>query len=161
MYALRSTWCALRLAASAAGLLTLAVLAGPAAAQSSTAFDINVEANTGETRVVNYTGITRICRRDDIDVYDPNDPERLLPRCVETQSPCTVSVVRGERGITEYKNPGDRNRELNWYFDWFDDQSNLLVDFQVDTEGCGDTSLPDPTYIPSPTPPKPKPVSPG
>ena len=158
MFALRF---ALRSTGFAAGLLALSVLGGQAEAQpAGTAFDINVEASTGETRVVNYTGITRICRRDDADAYDPNDPERLLPRCVDTQSPCGVSVVRQEKGIQEYKNPGDRNRELNWYFDWVDDQSNLLADFQVDTTICGDTSLPDPTYIPS-TPSKPQPASDG
>jgi hypothetical protein len=160
MYALRSTRCVLRFAGVvAAGLLTLSAFAGQAVAQSSTAFDISVD-STGETRVVNYTGITRVCRRDDVDVYDPYDPQRLLPRCVDIESPCSLSVIALNRGIQEYDTPGERNRDLNWYFDWVDDQSNLLVDFQVDTTVCGDISLPDPTYIPASGPP-PKPASPG
>lgn len=108
-----------------------------------TEFDVNVEAETGITRVANFTGTTRICRRGN-EIADPNDPERHLPRCVETSNPCGVSVVRPERAIHEYRDQRDRNRELAWYFRYVRDQSGLLSDFRVSTERCGDLSLPEP-----------------
>ena len=68
-----------------------------------TEFDVDVEAGTGATRVVNFLGVTRICRREEI--TDPNDPDRLLPRCIETSDPCGLSVVRTGRDFQHYDDP--------------------------------------------------------
>jgi hypothetical protein len=126
-----------------------------------TEFDVSVEQGTGVTRVANFSGTTRVCRRSDAEIVDPNDPERHLPRCIETSDPCGVSVVRPERGIHEFRDQRDRNRELAWYFQYVRDQSGLLSDFRVSTERCGDLSLPEP--LPSSTNydvTPPRPVSP-
>ena len=125
-----------------------------------TEFDVNVEATTGVTRVANFTGTTRICQRSDAEIVDPNDPERHLPRCIESSNPCGVSIVRPERGIYEYRDQRDRNRELAHYFRYVGDQTGLLSDFQVSTERCGDLSVPEPPRSDDSYPLPPKPVSP-
>lgn len=124
-----------------------------------TEFDVDVDP-MGTTRVVNFTGMTRICDRFPDDVAtDITDPERQFRGCVETHDPCGVSVVQKGRDIRRFTDIRDRNRELNWYFRYVRDQGNLLPDFQVSMAACGDRSPERIQFSPTPTPdiPPPKP----
>jgi len=97
-----------------------------------TEFDIAVE-QEGTTRVANYAGETRICRRQTGGVaLDPQDS------CVEVTEPCTLSVVRPTQGnVVSYSNADVefRNRQLKYYFPYVRSQSRLLTDFQRESIG--------------------------
>ena len=98
-----------------------------------TEFDIAVEGE-GTTRIANFEGMTRICRRDSNGVVP--DPQT---GCVEVKEPCSLSVIRPtEANVVQYSNKDVefRNRQLKYYFPYVRNQSGLLNDFQVDLKQC-------------------------
>jgi hypothetical protein len=121
-----------------------------------TEFDVAVEGPTGVTRVVNFDGIARICRRrPDGTVDDPRTG------CVELRDPCTLSIIRPKQQAVKYS--GDDNdfrvRQLRAYFPYVRSQDSLLNDFRVDAERClTGVALPsasEPPPGPGPEPPEP------
>ncbi len=112
-----------------------------------TEFDISVE-REGTTRVANFEGMTRICRRQ------TNGGVRLED-CVEVEEPCSLSVVRpAEPDVVRYSNDDVefRNRQLKYYFPYVRNQSNLFEDFQVDLDQChlAETVVPGGGSVPAP-----------
>ncbi len=125
-----------------------------------TEFDVDVD-TMGTTRVVNFTGVTRICDRFPDDVTtDITDPERQFRGCIEARDPCGVSVIQKGKDIRRFTDTNDRNRELNWYFRYVRDQSRLLPDFQVSMAGCSDRSPQRIQFSSTPTPEFPPPEPP-
>lgn len=144
-----------------------------------TEFDVAVE-REGTTRVANFEGMTRICRRQTNGVV-------LNPQqdCVEVDEPCSLSVVRpAEPGVVRLNNDDIefRNRQLKYYFPYVRSQARLLADFQVNTAQCkfseaiispsapppvgpgpGPDVPPPPVIVPDPVLPLPPPpsISPG
>src|SRR5690606_8580793 len=94
-----------------------------------TQFDISVE-REGTTRIANYEGITRVCRRDAAGAESA---------CQEATDPCTLTVVRpGDGRVVKYGNDdiAFRNRQLDYHFRYFRSQASLRGDFQVDLSQC-------------------------
>lgn len=114
-----------------------------------TQFDIAIE-KQGTTRVVNFEGVTRICRRrPDGGLVDP------AKDCVETRDPCTFSIARAKEPIVKYggEDIAWRNRQLTKYFPYFENQASLLPDFQVDLKKCGVAQIESEPGLPPPPPP--------
>lgn len=122
-----------------------------------TEFDIAVEGATGVTRVVNFEGVARICRRmPDGSLVDPRQG------CVELLDPCTLSVIRPRTQIVRYS--GDdaayRTRQLKYYFPYVRSQDSLLSEFRVDVNQCLVAGVPpsNPEEPPQPPPGPPPPI---
>lgn len=121
-----------------------------------TEFDVAVEGPTGITRVVNFDGVARICRRrPDGTVDDPRTG------CVELRDPCTLSVIRPKQQVVKYSGDDDgfRVRQLRFYFPYVRSEDSLLADFRVNAERClTAVALPgasEPPPGPGPEPPEP------
>jgi FecR protein len=122
-----------------------------------TEFDVAVE-REGTTRIANFEGETRICRRQ------PNgDP--IEGSCVAVSEPCSLSVIRPtERDVVQYSNddPEFRNRQLEFYFPYVRSQTSLLSDFTVSLAACALAQAPSEEHNnpagSKPTPPPPTPI---
>ncbi len=115
-----------------------------------TKFDISIE-REGTTRVADYEGITEICRGA------TNGAVPNPGRCVQSNQPCTLTVVRPSQSrAVRYSNQdvGFRNRQLKYYFPYVRSQSGLLKDFQVDLTDC---HLSDNLILPQQSPQQPAP----
>lgn len=131
-----------------------------------TEFDVSVEGRTGITRVVNFSGVTRVCRRSP-DGRLIDSPET----CVEMRDPCTLSVARPRQQIVRYSGEDSdwRTRQLRYFFPYVESQQSLLEPFRVNVNQCltdvaapsgssptpGDPPGPPGPPDPPPTPPKP------
>jgi hypothetical protein len=127
-----------------------------------TEFDVAVE-REGTTRIANFEGETRICRRQ------PNgDP--IESSCIAVNEPCSLSVIRPTaQDVTQYSNddPEFRNRQLEFYFPYVRSQTSLLSDFTVSLAACAlaqapnneqnNPAGPNPPPVPPPAPPGPPP----
>lgn len=133
-----------------------------------TQFDIEIE-REGTTRVANFEGMTRICRRDaNGDVQSD---------CIEQSESCSISVIRpAEPKIARFTDDdvAFRNRQLKYYFPFVRDQSPLLPAFRVNLAQCNladevpnnagplppNVAPPGPApVVPPPVPPPPQPPS--
>jgi hypothetical protein len=119
-----------------------------------TEFDVAVEGPTGVTRVVNFEGVVRLCRRaPDGSLIDP------AQNCLELVDPCSLSVIRPRRDIVRYggEDVEFRNRQLRSYFPYVRSQASLLSDFRVDVAQCNIAGVvaPDAPGVLPPPPPGP------
>ena len=121
-----------------------------------TEFDVAVEGATGVTRVVNFDGVARVCRRrPDGTVDDPRTG------CVELRDPCTLSIIRPKQQAIKYSGEDNelRVRQLRFYFPYVRNQESLLSDFRVNAERCLTAeAIPgpgEPPPGPGPVPPEP------
>jgi hypothetical protein len=93
-----------------------------------TEFDISIE-REGTTRIANYEGMTRICRKGGASSAD----------CIESSEACSVSVIRPTEDHIAHFGKEDaayRNQQLEYYFPYARSQDDLLKDFQVDLDPC-------------------------
>lgn len=120
-----------------------------------TEFDVSVEGRTGITRVVNFSGATRVCRRSpDGRLIDSPDS------CIDMRDPCTLSVARPRQEIVRYSGEDSdwRSRQLRYFFPYVESQQSLLEPFKVNVDQCLTDFVP--TSGSSPTPDSPPPVDP-
>ena len=116
-----------------------------------TEFDVSVEGRTGLTRVVNFSGVTRVCRRDS------------LGDCVEMRDPCTLSVARARAPVVQYsgEDPAFKTQQLTFHFPYVRNQQSLLDGFRVNVSHCVSSPTPAPGAVPIvPGPPPPPPPEP-
>ena len=125
-----------------------------------TEFDFTVDNTGGATRVMQYEGVTHICKRL---------PDGTITKeCIDQHETCGVTIVELNGGqIHKTASREERNQNVNRYFRYALNQKRLQPDFQVNTGQCGSLALSTPqgqksspppaAPPPPPPPPEPKP----
>src|SRR5260221_2933928 len=95
-----------------------------------TQFDFTVDDAGGATRVMQYEGVTHICRRL---------PDGTITKeCVDQHETCGITIVEYNRDqIHKTTTQEERNQNVNEYFRYALNQKRLQHDFQVNTGQCG------------------------
>jgi hypothetical protein len=127
-----------------------------------TEFDFNVDRFNGNTELVMFGGMTRICPKD------------KTPACIEARTGCGMTIIPPGGDVSQLKASVARNTIINRDFRYIRSQAGLHDEFRVNTGSCGNTSA-SPTsspgsfqtvplsspVAPPPPPPPPPPCGPG
>ena len=120
-----------------------------------TEFDFNVGRVDGQTELVMFGGMTRICPK----LLSDGSPNKDLRQCTEARAACGMTIIPPAGDIRQLKASEERNVLITRDFRYIRNQERLLADFQVNTSTCGNTyAEPPPSNLGSsrPAPPPPR-----
>ena len=100
-----------------------------------TEFDFNVDRGDGQTALVMFGGMTRICPK----TLSDGSPNKSRRECVEARSACGMTIIPSGGSVRQLKASEERNVMINQDFRYIRDQERLLADFRVNTATCGNT----------------------